>query len=704
MITVHKSFLVSALTASTMMAMCAHAQNITKVSAQDIGQETQVRIGFDANPVLPTAYAMHNPERLVLDFASTGAQTKRNIPLRTLLAKDATLVGDGTNSRMVIELGQAARYVQRIEGKEVVLSLQRHNQPAPAPTGAANPLLNTVTTQFAPATNVGISSVQYSANGEAGNVSLSLSDDTIPLDVQRQGNRLMVRTNGTRLPAHLVKTIQGSGLVSRIIASNQGNSGVISINMTGDFEYQAYQVGNQVSITITNPELLREPTLEERTYTGEALSMEFQDVQVRTILQVLSEFTGQNIVVSDSVTGDITLRLINVPWDQALDIILRTKNLGKRVNGNVMLVGPAVELAEQEAQELEALQKITTFAPLRTEYIRLNYARAEDVIELFNKFSQGASTATIGVSQTVQDRGILSSRGSVAVDARTNTLIVKDTSDNLENVRAMIAKIDIPVRQVMIEARVVNASDTFSKSLGVSWGILAGPGGEGRPNRPRIANSNGTLMQMRTGQQSESTNLNVNLGATNLGATMANPASIAFGILNMSDLLLDLELSAMQVDNKGEVISRPKVLTADKQTAKISSGTQIAHPVGTASGATAIEYKEAALSLEATPNITPDGRIGLKLNIKNGSPIVGGGGDITEQAISTNIVVEDGQTVVIGGVFVNNKSNAVDKVPFFGDLPIVGRAFRRDSRKDEKNELLIFVTPRLVDDGVSNLQ
>ena len=438
--------------------------------------------------------------------------------------------------------------------------------------------------------------------------------------------------------------------------------------------------------------------------------MEFQDVEIRSVLDILAQFTEMNIVANDSVAGNITLRLINVPWDQALDIILKSKNLGKRENGNVILVAPATELAEQEARELEAQQAVESFAPLRTEYIRLSYAKAQDVLTLI---SQGSGSSGSSSNRADDNNSLLSNRGTVTVDERTNTLIIKDVAESIENIHKLIGKIDIPVRQVMIEARIVSATDSFSKEIGVRWGILSN--GAANNRNLLVGGSNQTLWDLKDFDVETTTvngqtvsypsyditrpdNLNVDLG-------VANPAgSIAFGLLSMSDVMLDLELSALQADNRGEVISTPKILTADKQTAKVSSGTQIPYQEASASGATTTSFKEAALSLEATPNITPDGKIGLQLLITNGTPtIINNQVAIAEDSISTNVIVEDGQTVVLGGVFKNRTSNGVDKVPFLGDLPYIGRAFRKDVRSNSKEELLIFITPKLINDGISRI-
>ena len=574
-----------------------------------------------------------------------------------------------------------------------------------------NPLLNPAyaTPTRVSASYAGLTSVNYSGNAQSGNISIGIANESIPVDIQRQGNSIVVRMTGATVPSNLVQQQNVSGgLVSSVSARNNGRNGVVTIDMADDFEYQAYQSGTQVNISVKPPELLREPTLEEKVYTGEPLSVDFQNVEVRSVLHLISQFTEMNIVASDGVQGNITLNLINVPWDQALDIILKSKNLGMRANGNVILVAPATELAEQEAAELEAQQRVDTFLPLRTEYIRLSYAIAEDVLTLI---SQGRSSNT-GVDRNRDSGSLLSERGTVTVDERTNTLIVKDTSDSIENIRELIAQIDIPVKQVMIEARIVSATDSFSKELGVKWGILSNGAANNRDLL--VGGSNQTLWDLKEFDVESTTvngqtvnypsyditrpdNLNVDLG-------VANPAGrIAFGLLSMSDLMIDLELSALQADGRGEVISTPKVLTTDKQTARVSSGTQIPYQEAAASGATSTSFVEAGLILEATPNITPDGKIGLELNIENGTPSFATGGSvaIARDALTTNVIMEDGQTIVLGGIFRNQINNNVEKVPFLGDLPYLGRMFRSDVRSNDKQELLIFVTPKVINDGVT---
>ena len=723
---------------------------------------TELNIDFANSAVMPTAYELASPTRLVLDFPNVNNQiSSRMQTYNQGYVKNITTLTNDSMTRMIIELSNQATFSTRVINNRLVVSMQPkttaatnpaivtpvvtspvvENQPAvvvtepvPAPvivtpppvvvqtpppvavvtqTPKAAPPANTMVVKVNPLLNPAAAVVQqYNYDGLAainfngtsnggGNISINLVNDSIPVDVQRMGDELVIRLTGATIPSRLQKQMTvGNGLVRDVIATNQGRNGVIRITMTGDYDYKAFQTGNQLNINIDPPKRLREPTIEERTYSGAPLSLEFQDVSVRTILEVLAQHTNTNIVASDSVSGNITLRLINVPWDQALDIILKSKNLDKRVNGNVIWVAPAAELAKQEADELKAQQEKKVLDPLRTEYIRLNYAKAENVRTLIEA---GRATSDRSSGST----SLLTDRGTVTIDTRTNTLIVKDTAETISNIRDLISKIDIAVKQVMIEARIVSATDTFSKELGVKWGILSQGAASNRnllvggklstidslKTYTTATNADGTTYPVYSGLTAAN-NLSVNLGVNNAAA-----GSIAFGLLSISDLLLDLELSAMQADNKGEVISSPKVLTADKQTAKVMSGTQIPYQEASASGATSTSFKDAALSLEVTPNITPEGKIGLELLIENGTPNYSTNPvSINKDSINTSVVVDDGQTVVLGGIFKNTLGNNVTKVPFLGDLPYVDRFFKRTSKTNNKQELLIFVTPKLVND------
>lgn len=709
------AFTLSALTLGVAaITTQAHAASIQAVTAsQPSSNVTQLRIAFDGIPVTPTAYQQTGSNQLMLDFNQvTSAALPRSTAVNTGVVNDVTAVSNGAVTRLIINLNNTATYTTRVEGNHLVLDVVNMGQSSPMVEVApqvmnvqVNPLLVPSNAQSINLHNDGVSAINYSPNtGGGGTINIALSNESTPVDVQRQGNRIVIRTTGSTIPRHLVRRLNAGGLVANIDASNQGKNGLITINMSGDYEYQAYQSGAQLNIAVRPADLLREPTLEEKVYKGEPLSMEFQDVPVRTVLDVLAQFTDLNIVASDAVVGNITLRLINVPWDQALDIILTSKNLDKRQNGNVVVVAPAQDLAKQEADKLKAQQEVKTLEPIRTEYIRLNYAKAPDVMALITESKNSNS------SNANNNTSLLSPRGSVTMDQRTNILIVKDTSESINNIHALINKIDIPVKQVMIEARIVSATDGFSKQLGVRWGIVHDSVSNGR--RYQMGGTNEAMWDMRESNNGTVTfESNPYRGgrssplAVDFGVVGANASSISFGILDIANTLLDLELSALQADNRGEIISSPKVLTADKQKARISSGTQIPYQEASASGATTTSFINAALSLEATPNITPDGKIGLQLLIENEEPTTAPNGSvaISGDSIETNVILEDGQTVVLGGIFKNNILNSQNKVPFLGDLPYVGRLFRNDTRSNEKEELLIFITPKLVNDGISRI-
>ena len=566
---------------------------------------TELNIDFANSAVTPTAYELASPTRLVLDFPNVNNQiSSRMQTYNQGYVNNVTTLTNDSMTRMIIELSNQATYSTRVVNNRLVVSMQPKGSTSAVTTVATNPAIVTPvvtspvvvsqpavvvtepapvivtpppvvvqtpppvavvtqTTKAAPPANTMVVKVnpllnpaaavvqQYNYDGLAainfngtsnggGNISVNLVNDSIPVDVQRMGDELVIRLTGATIPSRLQKQMTvGNGLVRDVIATNQGRNGVIRITMTGDYDYKAFQTGNQLNITIDPPKRLREPTIEERTYSGAPLSLEFQDVSVRTILEVLAQHTNTNIVASDSVSGNITLRLINVPWDQALDIILKSKNLDKRVNGNVIWVAPAAELAKQEADELKAQQEKKVLDPLRIEYIRLNYAKAENVRTLIEA---GRATSDRSSGNT----SLLTDRGTVTIDTRTNTLIVKDTAETISNIRDLISKIDIAVKQVMIEARIVSATDTFSKELGVKWGILSQGAASNRnllvggnlstidslKTYTTATNADGTTYPVYSGLTAAN-NLSVNLGA-------ANPAgSIAFGLLSISDLLLD---------------------------------------------------------------------------------------------------------------------------------------------------------------------
>ena len=559
-------FAYTALAVSMMVE--AHAAAISGLSANQISNNTtQLRISFDGQPVTPVAHQQAGSNQLMLDFnQTTSSGLPRTMPINRGVVNTVTALNSGSLTRLMVGLNGAASYTSAVEGNQLLINVMSNtassvaapmmNSPVAQPTSSrpvqpavqqgqigvsVNPLLAPSSSSLSNNYN-GISSINYSGKGKGGNITVALANEAIPVDVQRQGNKIVIRTQGTTIPRHLLRRINAGGLVSSIDAVNQGQSGVITISMSSDYEYQAYQSGASLHISVLPPKPMREPTIEEKTYTGEPLSMEFQDVSVRTVLDVLGQFTNNNIVAADNVTGNITLRLINVPWDQALDIILKSKNLGKRQNGNVILVAPIDELEKAEDDVLKKQAERKKFLPLRTEYVRLNYAKAAEVMKLIDDANRGNRGE--GISKTAL---LDHPDGVVTSDPRTNTIIIKDSSEGIQNIRALIDKIDIPVKQVMIEARIVNANENFSKEIGVKWGSTKG--------------SSTNPFSTKTGSP---TNL-----AVNLGSAAGTSAAFQIGLLSISDMLLDLTLSAMQTERRGEVISAPKILTADKQKAKI---------------------------------------------------------------------------------------------------------------------------------------
>jgi type IV pilus assembly protein PilQ len=479
----------------------------------------------------------------------------------------------------------------------------------------------------------------------------------------------------------------------------------IAISAVGDFEQLAYQTDDQYVVEVQPARKAQQKTEEKRVYSGERLTLNFQDIETRAVLQLLADASGQNIVVSDTVQGSVTLRLQNVPWDQALDIVLRTKGLDKRRNDNVIIVAPTEELAAREKAELAARQDVQELAPLRSEYLQVNYAKAADLAELIK--TQGAG-------------GLLSKRGSVTVDERTNTLLLQDSSDRLEDIRRLVGTLDIPIRQVQIEARIVIVSDDFSRELGARAGFsgfdffsnnLGYTSGSALNNDDMLEfmqerfeddnpNNDGPGFVLGDGN-SIPQRYNVNL-------PVANPAgSLAYMLLGR-DFLIDLELSAAQAEGRGEVISTPRVITANQREASIEQGVEIGYQESASSGATTITFKKAVLSLRVTPQVTPDNRIILDLNVKKdsvGQVIVGGAGQqvpsIDTREITTQVLVNDGQTVVLGGILETERRETEKKVPYLGDVPVLGRIFKTTGRTNNKDELLIFVTPKILREGVN---
>ncbi|WP_162617338.1 type IV pilus secretin PilQ [Acinetobacter colistiniresistens] len=703
-----RQFSMAAVAIAVMQVASAQVSmtNIVPMSLADQG--TEIRVMFNGLPPQPQAYQLEQPARLILDFDKAQQSLKQNsIPVSTAEASSVEVASDDQRSRVIVNLKDAGAFTTRVEGNTFVLKIN-----SAKPTAVNVPAAVTRQLQQG-VSNIGF---QRGSQGE-GLVVIDLLGNNTPVDVQQQGSKIVVRTMGNKIPTHLARRLNTNDFatpVASVDAYNDKGNGVITIQSAGSYEYMAYQAENKLTISLKRPVDNSPTKAKAHTYTGNKISLDFQDIEVRRVLQLLADFTGINMVAADTVQGNITLRLKDVPWDQALDIVLKTKNLDKRRNGNVIWIAPVSELIKAEEEEAKALAQSVKLAPLQTEYIKLNYAKATDLEKLITQgknVNNNNNASSGSISNDTLAGGLLSPRGTISVDPRTNTLIVNDTSQKIDQIRKMVDLLDVSVKQVMIEARIVSASTDFTKEMGVKWGILSQ--GITNNNDLLVGGSDKTLWNLRDPQKNSDTggwkyeierpdNLNVDLGAVTPGASR-----IAFGLISLSDFMLDLELSAVQADGYGEVISTPKVMTADKQPAKIESGKKIPYTSSTGGGANAVpktEFIDATLSLDVTPSITPDGKVMMKLNITKDSqstPTPTGQLTINKNQIDTNVLVDNGETVVLGGIFEQENISSQVKVPFLGDLPYVGRLFRRDLKTDNKRELLIFVTPRIVNDTLT---
>ena len=697
-----RQFSMGAVAIAVMQVANAQVSITNIVPMQVAGQGTEIRVMFNGIPPQPQAYQLEQPSRLILDFDKAQQNLKQStIAVATKEANSVEVSSDAQRSRLTVNLVDAGAFTTRMEGNTFILKINtvENNNFSTQQVVAQNPTQGI--------SNIGF---QRGSQGE-GQIVIDLLGSNTPVDVQQQGSKVVIRTLGNKVPTHLARRLNVNDFatpVSVVDAKNDGGNGVITIQTEGSYEYMAYQTDNKLTISLKRPED-KNPFKPKaaNSYTGKKISLDFQDIEVRRVLQLLADFTEINMVTADSVQGNITLRLKDVPWDQALDIILKTKNLDKRRNGNVIWIAPVSELIKAEEEQAKAIEQSVKLAPVQTEYMQLSYAKVADIEKLITQ-TKSSNNGNSGNSSNSNNssESLLSSRGTISADARTNTLIINDTAQNIDKVRKMVDLLDIPVKQVMVEARIVRASTEFSKEMGVKWGILSQ--GINQNNDLLVGGSDQTLWDLKTPDDDgkytieRPQNLNVDLGVTAPGAS-----KIAFGLISLSDFMLDLELSALQADGYGEVISTPKVLTADKQAAKVASGTQIPYQSAEGGGANAVsttEFIDATLSLDVTPSITPDGKIQMMLQIKNdsvGNPTPTGQLTINKNEINTNVLVDNGETVVLGGIFEQTTANQQTKVPFLGDLPYIGRLFRKDVKSDNKSELLIFVTPRIVNDSVS---
>jgi type IV pilus assembly protein PilQ len=708
-----------AITASAADAPAAPAGAGNKVLSIDVqpmvGKGGQLIITTSGPAPTPVSFTIDNPARISIDIPDTSlALAQRRIDVRTG-GLDSILAAEGNGrSRVVLNLDHMVPYDTRVEGNRILVTLGEPARPAANPTGAA---ARAATTSAASASHRAISSIDFRrGNDGTGRVIVKLTDPRTPINLRQQGNEVFVDFGGATLPQHLQRRFDVSDFatpVASVDAVNAGNGTQLVITASGDFDQLAYQADDQYVIELQPRRIAKAQVDQRPVYTGERMSLAFQDIDTRAVLQLIMDTSGENIVVSDSVTGSVTLRLQNVPWDQVLDVVLRLKGLAMRRDGNVILVAPAEELATREKAELEAKKDIGNLAPLRTEYLQVNYAKAEDIAALIR--AQGGAGAGGSVAT---GRSLLSLRGNVTIDPRTNTLLIQDTSDSIASIRSLVSTLDIPVRQVLIEARIVVVSSDFTRDLGVRAGFTAitGKGNDGLYSTTGTAAGNDTILssaldnlaqgggpmpvQIPTGG-SAANRYNVNL-------PVANPAgSLALMVLG-SDYIVDLELSAAQSEGKGEVISSPRIMAANQQEAMIEQGTEIPYQEAASSGAATIQFKKAVLSLKVTPLITPDNRLILDINVKKqrvGQVVVTTGGvnvpSIDTSEITTTVFIGDGQTVVLGGILETERRESEKKVPWLGDIPGLGYLFKTTSKVNNKDELLIFVTPKIVREGVN---
>ncbi len=661
-------------------AWTANAASLDAVTfAKMPGDRVQIKLELSEPVAEPLSFAIDSPARVALDFPDVTL----NLPRKTQtigvgMARSVAAVEASGRTRVVLNLIKLVPYQLRVEGSAVYVTL---DSPGAAGTAAFRTEMETAGGDQRRLENVDF----RRGPASEGRIIVTMSDPSTVVDTREEGSRVVVDFLNTSLPDRLERrldVIDFATPAQTVDTFAQGDDTRMVINTQGLYELLAYQSDELFTIEVKPLTKQEEEALKKERYTGERLSLNFQNIEVRAVLQLIADFTGKNLVASDTVSGNLTLRLKNVPWDQALDIILRAKGLAKREQGNVIMVAPSEEIAAREKLELEAQKQITELAPLTTEFVQVNYAKASEIAKLLK----------------AEENSLLSERGNVSVDERTNTLLVRDTADNLVGVRKLVTQLDIPVRQVLIESRIVVADDNFNRDLGVRFGISRTERnnetytfGGGNPGDTEFGD--GTVAFFTDNRE----NLIVDL-------PLADPSgAVKFAIIDIPDFLLQLELQALQTEGRGEVLANPRVVTSNQKEAIIEQGTEIPFQEASSSGATSTSFKPAVLSLRVTPQITPDDRIIMDLAVNqdtvgqefNGIP------SVDTRALTTQVLVDNGDTVVLGGIFEQTKRSDIEKVPFFGDLPYFGFLFKQESLRDEKTELLIFVTPKIVKDTLS---
>lgn len=669
---------------------------IESVSGSMQGGAEYVRIDLSkALDALPTGFSIQSPARIALDFPGvTNAMGRSTVDINEGNLKSVSVVQVGERTRVVLNLKQATTYKTEIQGKSLLVMLDSAaaaGPSAPAPSAFAENRARDVQA---------LKDVDFrrAADG-AGRVVVTLPSSNVGVDIRQLGKALVVEFMKSSLSEGLRRRMDVADFgtpVKTVTTTQMGDRVRMVIEPQGQWEHSAYQNDEQFVVEVKEVKVDPKKLTQGIGYNGQKLSLNFQSIEVRSLLQVIADFTNFNIVTSDSVSGSVTLRLQDVPWDQALDIILQAKSLGMRKNGNVIWIAPKDEIATKEKLDLESMTAVQNLEPVKTQSFQINFAKAS---EIANQITGGGASAAPGA---VSAR-ILSTRGSVIAEPRTNQLFVTDIPSRLEQVQDLITKLDVAVRQVVIEARIVEASDTFSKALGVRLGgsdIRAQSGGTGG-YQLGDGNSVGfaTSYSNAVATSGAGGTVNQTLSAVNLPVAGTAAGVFAMSIFNASaNRFLNLEISAMESDGKGKVISSPRVVTADQTKALIEQGTELPYQVASSSGATSIQFRKANLKLEVTPQITPEGSIILNLDVNKDTvgQLTPGGYAIDTKHIQTQALIENGGTIVIGGIFTEDQTDGVDKVPFFGDLPVVGALFRRTTKSSNKKEMLVFITPRVL--------
>ena len=702
----YKFFLLILLFSGSFGVFSANAVTLDKISTSSLpGERVQIKLLFsEALPHEPLSFSVDNPARVVIDLPNTSLNlSEKSQTIGIGMANSLNAVEAGGRSRVVVNLTRSVSYSVDVSGNTVILNLGSGVAVTDSsPTGKSYSADDSdISFSSAPSASIEDIDFRRGENGE-GRVIIKLSNPSIPIDMRLEGGNVVVDFIGAQLPPRLDRKLDVIDFATPVKEINTTPSGsnttMVISSISEDYDHLAYQSDDNYTIEfkpLTKAEK-EEQKKEKFGYTGERLSLNFQDIEVRAVLQLIADFTGLNMVTSDAVSGNVTLRLKNVPWDQALDIILKSRGLGMRQTGNVVMIAPQEELTARERVELEANQQIEELAPLRTEFIQINYANASDLSGLIQS----------------GDNKLTSERGTVSIDQRTNTLIVQDVATSLQAIRELITKLDVPVRQVLIESRIVNADESFAKDIGVRFGYskstkqtqetraVIGP----NPKDPFVEIGGGKAGNVDFGA------LTTNFGAdttdnliVSLPATPADAAALGLAIGKIGSYLLQLELSALIAEGRGEDIASPRVITANQTEAVIESGVQIPFQEASSSGATSVSFQDAVLSLRVTPHITPDDRVIMDLQVNqdtvSGTTVLGVPA-INTRSVTTQVLVANGETVVLGGVYTSSDRKTVDRIPFFGDLPYVGFLFKRTDIDRKKDELLIFITPKILKDSL----